>query len=142
VISPSQRPLPDNTQHSQEKDVHASGGFRTHNPSKRAATGPHLRPRDHSDRPKLLTVFLILMLKSLHTHTPTHTHLHPHPHNHTHSPEYVNTPTHLLEYVNTHISNQISRLLYVNIPQEEIQIYSLQRGCKILTVVINGGRNV
>jgi hypothetical protein len=37
---PSQRPLPDNTQHSQETDIHAPGGIRTHNPSKRAAVGP------------------------------------------------------------------------------------------------------
>ena len=37
VISPSQRPLPDNTQHSQQTDIYASGGTRTRNPSKRAA---------------------------------------------------------------------------------------------------------
>ena len=37
VISSSQRPLPDNTQHSQQTDVHAPGGFRTHNFSKWAA---------------------------------------------------------------------------------------------------------
>jgi hypothetical protein len=36
VISPSQKPLPDNTQHSQETDIHALGGIGTHNPSKRA----------------------------------------------------------------------------------------------------------
>jgi hypothetical protein len=29
--------LPDNTQHSQETDIHALGGIRTHNPSKRTA---------------------------------------------------------------------------------------------------------
>jgi len=29
VISPLKRPLPDNTQHSQETDNHASGGSRT-----------------------------------------------------------------------------------------------------------------
>jgi hypothetical protein len=29
---PSQRPLPDNTQHSQERDIHASGGIRTRTP--------------------------------------------------------------------------------------------------------------
>jgi hypothetical protein len=27
-------PLPDNTQHSQETDIHALGGIRTHNPNK------------------------------------------------------------------------------------------------------------
>ena len=37
VISPSQRPLPDNTQHSQQTDIHGPGGIRTHNPSRRAA---------------------------------------------------------------------------------------------------------
>ena len=30
MISPSQRPLPDNTQHSQQTNIHASGGIRTH----------------------------------------------------------------------------------------------------------------
>ena len=33
-ISLLQRPLPDNTQHSQETDVHDPGGIRTRNPSK------------------------------------------------------------------------------------------------------------
>jgi len=50
VISSSQRPLPDNTQHSQQTDIHASGGIRSHNPSKRAAADPRLRPRGHCDR--------------------------------------------------------------------------------------------
>ena len=35
--SPSQRPLPDNTHHSQQTDIYARGGIRTRNPSKRAA---------------------------------------------------------------------------------------------------------
>ena len=51
VISPTQRPLPDNTQHSQQTDIHASGAKRTHNPSKRAAADPRLRPRGCWDRP-------------------------------------------------------------------------------------------
>jgi len=38
VISPSHRPLLDNTQQSQETDAHASGAFWTHNRRKRAAT--------------------------------------------------------------------------------------------------------
>jgi hypothetical protein len=42
--------LPDNTQHSQETDIHASGGIRTHNPSKRAAVDPRLTPRGQWDR--------------------------------------------------------------------------------------------
>jgi len=35
VISPTQRPVSDNTEHSQETDVHAAGGIRTSNPIKR-----------------------------------------------------------------------------------------------------------
>ena len=50
VISLSQRPLPDNTQHSQQTDIHAPGGIRTHNPSQRAAADLRLRPRGHWDR--------------------------------------------------------------------------------------------
>ena len=45
VISPTEIPLPDNTQHSQETDIHAPCGIRTRNPSKRAAADPSLRPR-------------------------------------------------------------------------------------------------
>jgi len=37
VISPTQRPLPDNTQHSQETNIDAPGGFRSRSISKRAA---------------------------------------------------------------------------------------------------------
>jgi hypothetical protein len=50
MISPTQRPLPDNTRHSQETGIHAAGGIRTHNPSKRAAADPSLRSRGHWDR--------------------------------------------------------------------------------------------
>ena len=50
VISSSQRPLPDNTQHSQQRDIHAPVGIRTHNCSRRSATHLHLRPRSHWDR--------------------------------------------------------------------------------------------
>jgi hypothetical protein len=38
-------PFAHNTQHSQETEIYAPGGIRTHNPSKRAAADPHLRPR-------------------------------------------------------------------------------------------------
>jgi len=34
VISSSQRPLSDNTQHSQQTNIHASGGIRTHDLSR------------------------------------------------------------------------------------------------------------
>ena len=40
----------DNTQHSQETDIHATGGIRTYNSSKRTAAEPRLRPRGHWDR--------------------------------------------------------------------------------------------
>jgi hypothetical protein len=43
VTRPTQRPQPGKSQHSQETDIHASGGIRTHNPSKRAATNPRLK---------------------------------------------------------------------------------------------------
>jgi hypothetical protein len=45
VIGPTQRPLPYNTQHSQRTDIHAAGGIRTRNPSKRAAAAPRLSAR-------------------------------------------------------------------------------------------------
>jgi len=34
-----QKTPPDNTQHSQETSIHADGGIRTRNPSRRAAAG-------------------------------------------------------------------------------------------------------
>jgi len=52
IISPPQKPLPDTTQHSQETDIHAPGGIRTRNPSKRVSAEPRLRPRGHWDRNK------------------------------------------------------------------------------------------
>ena len=50
VISSSQRPLPDNTQHSQQTNIHAPGGIRTHDLSRRAAADLRLRPSSHWDR--------------------------------------------------------------------------------------------
>ena len=50
MISPSQRPLPDNTQHSQQTNIHAPGGIRTYDRSRRAAVDLRLRPRGHWDR--------------------------------------------------------------------------------------------
>jgi hypothetical protein len=44
VISPTQRSLPDTTQHSKETDIHAHGGIRTRKPSKRVAADPRLIP--------------------------------------------------------------------------------------------------
>ena len=54
VISSSQRPLPDNTQHSQQTNIHAPGGIRTHNLSRRAAADLRLIPRGHWDRRNIL----------------------------------------------------------------------------------------
>ena len=54
VISSSQRPLPDNTQHLQQTNIHAPGGIRNHDLSRRAAVDLPLRPRGHWDRPLLL----------------------------------------------------------------------------------------
>ena len=39
VISSSQRPLPDNTRHSQHTNIHAPGGIRTHDLNRQAACG-------------------------------------------------------------------------------------------------------
>jgi len=50
VINPSQRPLPDNTQHSQQTNIHAPGGIRTHNLNSRTAEDLRLRPRGRWDR--------------------------------------------------------------------------------------------
>ena len=50
VISPTQRPLPDNTQHVKQANTHVPGGIRTHNPSKTATTNPHIRSGGHWDR--------------------------------------------------------------------------------------------
>jgi hypothetical protein len=50
--SPSQRPLRDSTQHSQQTNIHVAGGIRTCNPNTREAADPRLRPRGHWDRQK------------------------------------------------------------------------------------------
>ena len=51
VISSSQRPLPDNTQHSQQTNIHDPGGIRTYSLSRREAADLRLRPRGYWDRP-------------------------------------------------------------------------------------------
>ena len=50
MIIASQRPLLDNTQHSQQTDIHAPGGIRTHSLSGRATVDLRLRQRGHWDR--------------------------------------------------------------------------------------------
>jgi len=47
MISLSQRPLPDN---SQQTNIYAAGGIRTHDLSRRAAADLRIRPRGHWDR--------------------------------------------------------------------------------------------
>jgi len=49
VIRPTERPLLCSTRYSQETDIHFFCGFRSRNPSKRAASDPRLRLRDHLD---------------------------------------------------------------------------------------------
>jgi hypothetical protein len=50
VISSTQRPLPDNTQHSPQTNIYAAAGIRAQNPSKRATTEARLRPLGHLDQ--------------------------------------------------------------------------------------------
>jgi len=67
MISPWQRPLPDNTQHSQQTNVHTRGRIRTHNLSRRAAVDLRLRPRGCWDRQTenlvMLNYFCYLCIK-------------------------------------------------------------------------------
>jgi len=50
VISPAQRPLPGNTQHSKRQDFYSHDEIRTHNPSKRADAHTHLKRRGYWGR--------------------------------------------------------------------------------------------
>ena len=59
VISPTQRPLPDNKQHSEQTDIHDSNGIRTRIPIKRAPADPGVRPLDHRDRLTLYNTSLL-----------------------------------------------------------------------------------
>jgi len=54
ILCTSDRPVTEtspllttHTKHSQERDIHAPDEMRTHNPSKRAAADPPIRPRCH-----------------------------------------------------------------------------------------------
>ena len=51
MISPGHRPLPDNTQHSQQTDINDRGGIRARNLSRRTDADRRLRTRGHWDRP-------------------------------------------------------------------------------------------
>jgi hypothetical protein len=65
VISSSQRPLPDNTQHSQQTNIQAPGGIRSHNLSRRAATDIRIRQRGHLDRLSMLCYCATISRKDL-----------------------------------------------------------------------------
>ena len=60
--SDRRRPLPDNTQHSQQKDIHAPGGIRAHNLSKPAAADLRLSPRGRGDQRTLYLLGILLIL--------------------------------------------------------------------------------
>jgi hypothetical protein len=63
VTSQKQRPSNDNTKQSQQTDIHALGGIRTRNPSKRVVADPRLRPRGHWDQHSIIdreTVFILV----------------------------------------------------------------------------------
>jgi hypothetical protein len=54
--------VPDNGEHSQETNIHATGGIRTRNPSKLAAAELHLIPHCHWDLRSAGTASLILRI--------------------------------------------------------------------------------
>ena len=65
MISSSQRPLPDSTQQSQQTNIHAPSGIRTHDLSRRATVYLRLRPRGLWDRRLLFLVRKIIQLAML-----------------------------------------------------------------------------
>jgi hypothetical protein len=67
VISSSQRPLPDNIQHSQQTNIHTLSGMLTHIPSKGVAADARLRLRGHWDRHRLILCFRIIYYSDLST---------------------------------------------------------------------------
>jgi hypothetical protein len=64
VISPTQKTVPKNTQHSRKTDSHAPGEILTRNPSKQAVTDPCLSTRGHWDRRPISISLLIIKLRS------------------------------------------------------------------------------
>ena len=58
----TQRPLPNNTRHSQETNIHVPGGIRTRSPSKRAAADARLRPRGLWDRQKHIMAVITIKI--------------------------------------------------------------------------------
>ena len=65
MISSSQRPLPGNTQHSQQTNIRTLGGIRTHDLSWRAAADLRRRPRGHWDRHCIYIVNSIVRIVDL-----------------------------------------------------------------------------
>ena len=63
VINSSHRPLPENTQQSQQKNIHEHDGIRTHNLGRGVAADIRLRPRGYWDR---LSFSIQLILKTFH----------------------------------------------------------------------------
>jgi hypothetical protein len=58
--------LPENTQHSQQTDIDATGGIRTSKPSKRTAEDTRLRRSSHRDRH---VYFLLALIKLKESHS-------------------------------------------------------------------------
>ena len=65
VISSSHRPLPDNTQHSQQTNIHVSGGIRTHDLCSLAAAELRIRPHCYWDRQCLQLGSKVLLIYGL-----------------------------------------------------------------------------
>jgi len=65
VFSSTQKPLPANKQHSQQKNIHATFGIRTHNPRKRAAADPRLSSRGNCDRTRVIYFCYVMNLLQL-----------------------------------------------------------------------------
>jgi len=66
VISPPQRPLPNNKRQLQETNIHDSGGIRTRNPRKRVAANPRLTLRGQWDRRSLATCMSLILTSPYH----------------------------------------------------------------------------
>jgi len=56
MIGSTQKPLPSNTQNSQETGIHAPSGIRTHDPRKRETPDPRLIKRRHWGQANTYTV--------------------------------------------------------------------------------------
>jgi hypothetical protein len=54
MITPNQRPLPDNIKNSQETGTYVSAGYETTIPASEQSADPRLRPRGHWDQKVIL----------------------------------------------------------------------------------------